>query len=135
LQPGGLHCTRGAAPSAPSNPEAADPKDVEPTDKQFQAAQQAAKKLGGQFLKYTYPDTKRTVYLLHMPPRTKDEHLQKLPDLDFPFGLVVADTKVTDAGLNYIANLTILDALNLHSTKVTDVGSLLGGLGQLEHHR
>jgi hypothetical protein len=43
------------------------PRDVEPTDDQFRAAQQAAKALGGQFVKYTYPESNRTVYILHMP--------------------------------------------------------------------
>src|SRR5262249_44589747 len=87
----------------------------EPTDEQYQAAKKAVAKLGGQFVKYTYSDSKRTVYILHMRPRTRDDDLKKLPHLSFPFGLVLGDTKVTDAGLKEVANLKTLDALNLHN--------------------
>jgi hypothetical protein len=98
------------------------PNEGEPTDGEFQAAAKAFEKVGGRFDKYTYPDSKLTVYTLHMRPKTSDEDLKKLPSISFAFGLVLADTKVTNAGLKEIAKLKNLDRLNLNNTKITDAG-------------
>ena len=52
----------------------------------------------------------------------KDGVVAKLPPPAVPFGLDLAGTQVTDAGLKELAGLKILHALYLGGTRVTDAG-------------
>lgn len=47
------------------------------------------------------------------------EHLEKLPTLG---NLILADTKITDAGLEHLVGLTNIEALDLRCTEITDAG-------------
>src|SRR5262249_4033024 len=46
----------------------------------------------------------------------------KLPDVAVPFGLMLMESDVTDAGLKQVSTLKNLTRLNLFLTNVTDVG-------------
>jgi hypothetical protein len=84
---------------------AVDPKPVQPTKEQLEAAKQAYAKFGAQYEPYTNQKTKQTFHSFTMPMTTTDAALKGLPDLPFSFGLVLRSRQVTDAGLKELKDL------------------------------
>jgi hypothetical protein len=129
-----------------SNLHAQTPKQIEPTEEQVEAAKKAFEKLGATLSKEE--GFGQTLYVVAMPPQTKDKDLKDLPAVPFLFvldfrqtqmtdarlkeiaslknltGIYLpnAENQMTDAGMKEIASLKELTVLWLESTKVTDAG-------------
>jgi hypothetical protein len=93
----------------------ADPKPAKPTEEQLLAATKAFAKIGEV---HRYLNAGIPVFEMHR--ETKDEDLKRIPKLQFAFGLILCNTKVTDVGMRDIANLKNLTKLDLLGTQVTD---------------
>src|SRR5262245_52753842 len=114
-----------------AGPRALPAEPIEPAEEQLQAAFAAAHELRGEFRKRLHPQARQAAHVLVMSRSTSDGDLKKIPDFPFSFGLELAGTGVTDAGLKELAPLRNLTALYLHGTQITDVG--LRELGNLSN--
>src|SRR5262245_50559756 len=89
---------------------------------QLCAAQEAYSRLGATYRTFPELHSNEVIHEFRIAEASADEDLKKLPDLPFPFGLSLALTRVTDAGLPNLKRLAHLAALTLNLTKVTDEG-------------
>src|SRR3954466_13646134 len=91
------------------------PKQIEPTDEQLHAAKKAIESIGGVLEKQEVGQ--QVVYVIRLGMKTTDQDLKRLPKIPFPFGLELALTQVTNAGLKELAKLNNLILLELYETK------------------
>jgi len=89
-----------------------------PSPAEIEAGKEAYARFGAT---YSY-NVRNDLHLFSLPSRTRDDQLKELPDLPFPFGISLAASPVTDAGLVHLQRLKNLKSLNLFNTLVTGPG-------------
>jgi uncharacterized protein (TIGR03066 family) len=95
---------------------------IEPTEQQLQDAVKAFEKKGCKLFKHSDSVTKKTTYFFELPKEGTDLDMANLPDVPFSFGLVIPETRVTDAALKQLADNNNLTELLLGGLYLTDAG-------------
>lgn len=109
--------------------QAQDDSPTEPTAEQVKAARDGFASQGGKYEYVLDPRTNRGTHTFTLPQGSRDDRLQKLPDVPFPFALNLQQTNLTEAGIRELKKFKTLVRLNLAYSPVT--AALLHELAEL----